>query len=63
MAARSVAMKRRRRIDYTDSQKALMRARWRKGESLHQIARPACNALHRADDRKPDNLPETLAVI
>ena len=32
-------MKRRTRIRYTDSQKALMCDRWRKGESLHQIAR------------------------
>lgn len=32
-------MKRRTRIRYTDSQKALMWDRWRKGESLHQIAR------------------------
>ncbi len=39
MAARNVAMKRRRRIDYTHSQKASMRARWRAGESLQRIAR------------------------
>lgn len=32
-------MKRRTRIQYTDSQKALMWERWRQGESLHQIAR------------------------
>lgn len=32
-------MKRRTRIRYTDSDKALMWDRWRKGESLHQIAR------------------------
>ena len=32
-------MKRRPRIFYTDSQKALMWERWREGESLHQIAR------------------------
>ncbi len=32
-------MKQRRRIYYTDSQKALMWERWRKGESLQQIAR------------------------
>jgi IS30 family transposase len=32
-------MKRRTRIQYTDSHKALMWDRWRKGESLHQIAR------------------------
>lgn len=32
-------MKRRTRIRYTDSQKALMWDRWQKGESLHQIAR------------------------
>lgn len=32
-------MKRRTRIRYTDNQKALMRDRWQKGESLHQIAR------------------------
>lgn len=32
-------MKRRARIQYTDSQKALMWDRWRKGETLHQIAR------------------------
>ncbi|QNP41170.1 IS30 family transposase [Lysobacter solisilvae (ex Woo and Kim 2020)] len=32
-------MKRRTRIRYTDAQKALMWDRWRKGESLHQIAR------------------------
>lgn len=31
-------MKQRRRIYYTDSQKALMWERWRKGESLQQIA-------------------------
>ncbi|AWV00268.1 IS30 family transposase [Burkholderia sp. JP2-270] len=31
-------MKQRRRIYYTDGQKALMRERWRKGESLQQIA-------------------------
>lgn len=31
-------MKRRPRTLYTDSQKALMWARWKKGESLHQIA-------------------------
>jgi IS30 family transposase len=32
-------MKRRPRIFYTDSQKALMWERWREGDSLHQIAR------------------------
>ena len=32
-------MKRRARIQYTDSDKALMWDRWRRGESLHQIAR------------------------
>ena len=32
-------MKRRTRIRYTDSQKALMWDRWQQGESLHQIAR------------------------
>ncbi|MBD8637104.1 hypothetical protein IFT65_14625 [Stenotrophomonas sp. CFBP 13725] len=32
-------MKRRTRIQYTDSHKALMWDRWRQGESLHQIAR------------------------
>ncbi|HYW76120.1 MAG TPA: IS30 family transposase [Gammaproteobacteria bacterium] len=31
-------MKQRRRIYYTDSQKALMWDRWQQGESLHQIA-------------------------
>ncbi len=32
-------MKQRRRIYYTEAQKALMWERWRKGESLHAIAR------------------------
>ena len=32
-------MKRRTRIRYTDSQKAVMWDRWQQGESLHQIAR------------------------
>jgi hypothetical protein len=32
-------MKQRPRIYYTQVQKALMWERWRKGESLHQIAR------------------------
>ena len=32
-------MKRRPRIYYTDSQKALMWERWRKGETLQQIAK------------------------
>lgn len=32
-------MKRRSRIRYTDSQKALMWERWQQGESLHQISR------------------------
>lgn len=32
-------MKRRSRIQYTDGDKALMWDRWRRGESLHQIAR------------------------
>lgn len=32
-------MKRRTRIRYTDSQKALMWDRWQQGESLHQISR------------------------
>lgn len=32
-------MKQRQRIYYTDSQKALMWERWKKGETLHQIAR------------------------
>ena len=31
-------MKRRKRIYYTDSQKALMWDRWQRGESLHRIA-------------------------
>ncbi|NUX52645.1 hypothetical protein FSB65_04075 [Paraburkholderia sp. JPY418] len=31
-------MKQRRRIYYSESQKALMRERWRKGESLQHIA-------------------------
>jgi hypothetical protein len=34
----SVAMKQRARIYYTDSQKAVMWERWRKGDSLQQIA-------------------------
>lgn len=32
-------MKRRTRIQYTGSHKALMWDRWRQGESLHQMAR------------------------
>ena len=32
-------MKRRTRIRYTESQKAVMWDRWQQGESLHQIAR------------------------
>ncbi|WP_147299704.1 helix-turn-helix domain-containing protein, partial [Cupriavidus taiwanensis] len=32
-------MKQRRRIHYTETQKALMWERWRKGDTLHQIAR------------------------
>ena len=32
-------MKRRTRIRYTDSEKAVMWDRWQQGESLHQIAR------------------------
>jgi IS30 family transposase len=32
-------MKRRTRIRYTDSRKALMWDRWQQGESLHQIAK------------------------
>lgn len=32
-------MKRRTRIRYTDAHKGLMRDRWQKGESLHQIAK------------------------
>lgn len=31
-------MKQRRRIYYTETQKALMWERWRKGDTLHQIA-------------------------
>ena len=31
-------MKRRPRIYYTEAQKALMWERWRKGDTLHQIA-------------------------
>ena len=38
-AAGVLRMKRRARIQYTDSDKALMWDRWRRGESLHQIAR------------------------
>lgn len=34
----SAAMKQRRRTYYTDSQKALMWERWRKGESMQKIA-------------------------
>src|ERR1700712_3605989 len=34
-----VAMKQRPRIYYSESQKALMWERWRKGDTLHQIAR------------------------
>jgi hypothetical protein len=33
-------MKQRPRIYYSDSQKALMWERWKKGESLQQIAQP-----------------------
>jgi len=32
-------MKRRMRIHYTETDKALMWERWRQGESLHEIAR------------------------
>ena len=32
-------MKRRMRIQYTETDKALMWERWRRGESLHAIAR------------------------
>ncbi|GAA7771145.1 hypothetical protein HpMS107_57400 [Helicobacter pylori] len=32
-------MKQRRRIYYSETQKALMWERWRKGDTLHQIAR------------------------
>lgn len=38
-AARVLQMKQRRRIYYTESQKTLMWEPWRKGETLHQIAR------------------------
>src|SRR5687767_9890482 len=38
-AAGVLQMKRRTRIRYTDSQKALMWDRWQQGESLHQIAK------------------------
>lgn len=38
VAEGGVQMKRRPRICYTESQKALMWERWRKGESLQQIA-------------------------
>ena len=31
-------MKRRKRIHYTDTQKALMRDHWQQGDPLHQIA-------------------------
>jgi hypothetical protein len=31
-------MKQRQRIYYTEAQKAVMWERWKKGESLHQIA-------------------------
>ncbi|GJH13345.1 hypothetical protein CBA19CS11_30925 [Caballeronia novacaledonica] len=34
----SIAMKQRRRIYYSETQKALMWERWRKGESLQKIA-------------------------
>lgn len=36
--ARVLQMKRRTRINYSESQKALMWDRWRRGESLQQIA-------------------------
>src|SRR5688572_32870764 len=38
-AAGVLRLKRRTRIRYTDSQRALMWDRWQQGESLHQIAR------------------------
>ena len=38
VSRRSVAMKRRPRIYYTESRKAIMWERWRKGESLQGIA-------------------------
>ena len=37
-------MKRRIRIRYTESQKAVMWDRWQQGESLHQIARAVVTA-------------------
>jgi len=37
-------MKSRKRIYYTDTQKALMWHRWQQSESLNQIARPVRSA-------------------
>ena len=37
--AEGVWMRRRPRTKYTETQKALMWERWKKGETLHQIAR------------------------
>jgi hypothetical protein len=39
-------MKQRRRIYYTESQRALMWERWQKGETLHQIASYLIEAIH-----------------
>ena len=43
-------MKQRPRIYYTESQKALMWERWRKGEPLHQIAQ-SCDRNHSSIQR------------
>ena len=44
-------MKRRKRIYYTDSQKALMWDRWQRGESLHRIAARG-TVIARPDDQR-----------
>lgn len=51
-------MKQRPRIDYTESQRALMWDRWRKGDSLQQIGRYA----HAKQYRCMSNLVTALKI-
>ena len=46
-------MRKRPRTHYTDTQKALMWERWKKGETLHQIARLFARTSYHWDSDQP----------
>jgi len=56
-------MKQRPRIYYSEAQKAIMWDRWRRGESLHDIARRVCPIFSRDWATQPAESPGNDQIL